>query len=111
MSASFDAQCTALLNTYRSPDLSADKRRGAHVLYLSAIACTPLYPLSGELALQATTSAPYKALETFCRGEHDIKNGDEVQIDERRYPVQAVEPWPWSPGETVYRITVRDPRQ
>jgi len=59
--------------------------------------CTPLDPLSPDVAASAGIGAFVEALQTFCEGGLDILEGDTLITDGTTYKVRAVAEWYWRP--------------
>lgn len=75
----------------------AGGKRGAPVVVLSGLACTPVQPLSGAdsgaLLQRLKWDTPHQAKETFVAGHHGIRTGDTLRIGERTYTVRDAAEW------------------
>jgi hypothetical protein len=80
-------------------------KRGEPVTVLSDLPCTPLYPadpdMVNNLLQRLNISTPYRMLETFVPGNHEIHTGDMLIVDGESYQVRAVADW--KPGRPTTR--------
>ena len=72
-------------------------KRGQPATVLSGLVCTPLYPAdagqANNLLQRLKLETPYRLLETFVAGHHDVQGGDTLVIDGDEYTVRAVAEW------------------
>ena len=101
----FVRMATGRAVTKRPPAL-AGGRRGEPALHLADIACTPLDPVTAELAARLGLETPHTLRQTFVDGTLDVAGGDVLVVGDRDYPVRAVEPYEWSPGTTYLRLVL-----
>ena len=92
--ASFTKLLTQAAATKRPPAVTGDGLRGAAVTNLASLTCTPLTPVSGELAVRSGVKAPHEVKQTMCDGGLDIKEGDYLVVSAVDYAIRAVEEWP-----------------
>lgn len=111
MSASFDRLASVTASTKRPPAM-VDGKRGAPVVYIASLACTPLDPTGqgvGRLAERVILETPHEVLQTFVQGGLDIREGDVLVVSGTEYPIRAVEDWYWRPdGANYLRLYVED---
>jgi hypothetical protein len=88
-------------------------KRAEPVVVLTELACTPLYPADAkqvnDLLQRLKLETPFRMLETFVSGNHDIRGGDTLVMNGREYPIRAVANW--SPGRmsrAFTHLTVED---
>ncbi len=105
-SASFRRMARLTASTKRSP-LIAGGKVGVPALHVPELRCTPLDPISAETAQRLGLDTPYTLRQIFVADvAPDVVKGDLLVVDGHEYPVRAVEPWDWSPGETYLRVVV-----
>lgn len=75
----------------------ADGRRGAPVLLLAGLRCTPPAPLAGpeagELLRRLRWETPHTAKEVYVVGLHDIRTGDVLTVGAAAFTVRAASEW------------------
>lgn len=92
----------------------AGGKRGEPVTLLDGVACTPLYPAdpkdAAELLQRLKISTPYRLLETYLPGSHEINAGDTLIVDGASYQIRAVAGWqPERPcSRTFVHLTVEE---
>ena len=92
-------------STKRPPALSGG-RRGAAAASIASLKCTPLDPLTPEIALRAGLETPHELLQTFTEGGLDIVEGDIFTVSGTDRPVKAVGQWYWPMDATNYLYIV-----
>lgn len=98
MSRSFDRLCITPAHTNRNPATSSGKI-SAPVLYLSDLLVLAPLPLRPEVAEQYRLNSPRRGYQSFANAEYDIKEGDQLVIEDTdegdvTYSVKAASPWP-----------------
>ena len=72
-------------------------KRGAPVVVLTGLICTPLYPAdpgqANNLLQRLKLETPYRLMETFVAGHHDIQSGDTLVVGGDEYTVRAAAEW------------------
>ncbi len=91
---SFTRMATVTASTKRSPSMASGKR-GARTENIASLVCTPLDPVSAELALRIGLETPHELLQTIVDAALDIVEGDELVVSGTDYPIKAVENWDW----------------
>lgn len=104
--ASFSKLLTQTASTKRPPAVSVSGLRGAAVTNLASLSCTPLTPVSGELAVRAGVKSPTETKQTMCDGGLDIREGDFLVVSGVDYAIRAVEEWPhhFGGGSSTYLV-------
>jgi hypothetical protein len=100
-SKSFGIHATVTASTKRNPSISGGKR-GTPTTNISSLSCTPLDPVTPEIATRAGLNTPYEALETYVDADLDIIEGDILIVDTSEYQIKAVAEWGWRHGESEY---------
>ena len=106
MSATFARRLTVTASTKRLPAVASGKR-GAAVAHLAELKCTPLDPLTAEIAQRVALNTPHETLQTFC-GSGDVREGDILVVGSTEYPIKAVEDWADFRGVTFRVLVVED---
>jgi hypothetical protein len=83
---------TVTASTKRRPAISGGLI-GVPVTSISSLKCTPLQPISPDVAKRQALNTPHEVAQTFVIGSPDIKEGDILVIGSREYPIKAVENW------------------
>ena len=83
---------TVTASTKRRPVISGGKI-GLPTTHIASLKCTPLQPISPDVARRQTLNTPHEVAQTFVIGSPDIKVGDILVIETRDYPIKAVENW------------------
>jgi hypothetical protein len=86
----------------------ASGKQGDPVTHVTSLKCTPLDPVSDDAIRRLNLNTPGQLLETYVEQPVDIIKGDRLVVDGKEYPVRAVAPWVWKPGETTYLHLVLD---
>lgn len=102
--AAFYLLATETVDTKRLPSLVGGKR-GEPAIYLEAVSCTPLDPVSEQTALRLRLNTPHTLRQVHMEDSVDIIKGDVLVLDGRDYPVQAVEKRKW-PLDASYYLAV-----
>lgn len=68
--------------------------RSDPVTHIASLKCTPLDPVSAELAQREGLESPYELLQTMTE-ETDVREGDVLVVGGVEYPVRAVGDWRW----------------
>lgn len=92
--STFSLFATVTASTKRSP-AAAGGKRGVPVENIASLSCTPLDPLTPEIAHTIGASLPYEGLQTFTEAGLDILPGDLLVIGSTEYRVSAVGEWYW----------------
>lgn len=69
-------------------------QRGEPVMHIASLRCTPLDPVSSDLAQRVGLDSPYELLQTMTE-ETDVREGDVLVVDGVDYPIRAVGDWTW----------------
>lgn len=94
----------------RPPSVSGG-RRGTPQVHLEDIKCTPLDPISEEIALREALESPYELVQAFIKGNYDIREGDILVLSTgTEYPIRAVGDWDWTGdvNEKFKRLILED---
>lgn len=90
--------------TKRAPAVDADGKIGAVAVYHSQLYCTPLYPNTGEQAIDPATGTAFASFRVLVWAESDIRHGDVFTVNGKDYEIVGVQAWPWLPGVTVTEL-------
>jgi hypothetical protein len=102
----FARTATVTAATRRAPAL-ADGKRGSAATQIASLKCTPLDPVSAEVAERLGTHAAHELLQTFVDAGLDIREGDLLVVGSREYPIRAVGDWAWR-GTTCRHLILED---
>lgn len=102
MSAGFTKMATVTASTKRSPAVSGGKR-GAATENIASLKCTPLDPVTAEVAERFGLQTPHERLTCFTEGDLDILEGDILVVSSVDYPIKAVGEWTWPRSTTEYK--------
>jgi len=106
MSNAFDRLATETASTKRTPDISGGKR-GSPAENLTGLSITPLDPVDADLQQRLELDTPHELLQSFVRGDPDIREGDVLVYDGTDYPIRSCAEWKW--GSDVYlRLVLED---
>ena len=72
----------------------ASGQRGEPVTHIASLKCTPLDPVSADLAQRVGLESPYELLQTMTE-ETDVREGDVLTVAGVDYPIRAVGDWRW----------------
>jgi hypothetical protein len=101
--SSFTRLATETASTKRPPTISGG-RRGAAVTHVTTLTCTPLDPVSAEIAQRVVLDTPHELLQTFVSGTYDIAEGDTLVYASQDYPIRACSEWKWGSGTYLHLI-------
>jgi hypothetical protein len=101
--SAFDRQLTVTASTKRSPGVSNGKR-GEPVTHLATLKCSPLDPVSADIAKRVALQTPHEVLQSFIGGD-DVREGDILTVAGKDYPIRSVEDWSNFRGVT-FRVMV-----
>ncbi len=93
-SRSFTLFDTVAASTKRNPTVASGKR-GTATTNISSLACTPLDPVSAEVANRFGLNTPHEIMETFVDSDLDIVAGDILVVSSLEYQIKAVAEWDW----------------
>ena len=65
-------------------------KRGKPSTNLTGLKCTPLDPLTAEVAQRSTLNSPIEGWIAYIDGALDIKNGDVLVIGSNEYEIRAI---------------------
>lgn len=102
---SFTRMATVTASTKRSPSISSGKR-GARTTNIASLVCTPLDPVTAELALRIGLETPYELVQTLVDGGLDIDEGDVFVVSSDEYSIRAVEDWDW--GSSDFKLLIME---
>lgn len=94
----------------RPPSISGG-RRGKPTVHLEDVKCTPIDPVTEELVLREALDTPYELVQTYIKGDYDIKPGDIlVTAAGTEYPIRRVGDWDWDgdEDEAFKRLVMED---
>lgn len=81
---------------------------GAMAVHIAELAISPLMPVDGEWMRRVPQLAQFaRTWQLFAAGA-DVQVGDHLQIGAVRYPVLAVESWPWRGGTHFLHLVVQE---
>jgi len=103
--STFSLFATVTASTKRPPALSGG-RRGAAAASIASLKCTPLDPLTPEIALRAGLGTPFEGLQAFTEKGLDIVEGDILTVSSKDYPIKAVGDWYWPMDGNNYQFLV-----
>jgi hypothetical protein len=103
--STFSLFATVTASTKRTPAVSSGKF-GAATSSVASLSCTPLDPLTPEIAMRAGLDTPYEGLQTFTEGGLDIVEGDILTVSGKDYPIKAVGDWYWPMSANNYQYIV-----
>jgi len=109
-SRSWKKIATKTVSIKRSPSL-VDGKRGAKVAVdgLTDLRCTPLTPTDPEIrARLGLERSPHEILQISIHGNYDIREGDDLTIDGKDYPIRAIADYTWYDGVETKRLIVED---
>lgn len=96
MSTALRRQMTVTAAVRKPPTpAGTPKLGGALTVVLPAIRCTPLDPVSAEVAQRLGLATPHEVLRCFVDGALDIREGYYLTVDGKNYPIRAVSDWTW----------------
>jgi hypothetical protein len=98
--AAFYLMATETVSTKRLPPLVGGKR-GEPELHLTGLACTPLDPVTESTINRLQLRTPYTMRECYME-TGDVAKGDLLVLDDRDYPIQAVEARRWPADGSRY---------
>lgn len=104
--SSFSRLLTVTASTKRPPAVSNGKR-GELVTHLTTLKCSPLDPISAELARRVALNTPHEVLQSFI-GSDDVREGDVLTVGSKDYPIRAVEDWANFRGVTFRVMVLED---
>lgn len=107
---SFTKLATVTASTKRSPGIVGGVE-GAYTTNIASLACTPLDPVSPEIAQGFEGLSFREILQTTVSGGLDIVEGDRLVVGSTEYPIRAVEDWYWPPDEEDYRTLYLEDRK
>ncbi len=102
-SGSFAMLATVTASTLRAPSPSGGKT-GAAETFIQSLKCTPLDPVSPELKHRLEIKTAYELLQTYVDNGIDIREGDVLVVNTKRYPVRAVADWEFM--GSPYRVLI-----
>jgi len=88
-----------------------DGKRGAKTVVdgLSGLKCTPLTPTDPEIrARLGLERSPHEVLQVSIHGNYDIRDGDDISIGGKDYPIRGIADYTWSDGVQSKRLIVED---
>ncbi|MEM7344588.1 MAG: hypothetical protein AAF485_10120 [Chloroflexota bacterium] len=101
----FAEMATLSANTKRATVV--DGKRAAPSAHLIGLNCTPLDPVSADVAQREQIITPHELKQTFIEGDYDIVEGDVLVVDGVDYPIKSVADWSF--GElTTYRLIIEE---
>lgn len=106
MSVSFNCMATVEASTKRPPAITGGKG-GAMVEHIPALRCTPLDPVTAEIAQRFALGTPLELLQTFTL-DADVREGDVLVVDDREYPIKAVADWRWDRFTITRHLILED---
>ena len=87
-------QFTYTADVKRSSFVSGKKDSSVAALIFDNVQCSPAYPVSaGSLTLEATIKSVVGIYDLYLVGELDVRQGDIVETDGKRYTVKSVGLW------------------
>jgi hypothetical protein len=92
MADSFSRMATRTCSVKRSPSIVNGKRGIPEVIHAD-IPCTPLDPISRELAQRYLLQTPVDMYVTYLNADYDIDEGDFLVMDGMDLPVKAASKW------------------
>jgi hypothetical protein len=105
-SPSFLKLATVTAITKRTPAMSGGKV-AEPIVHVPQVRCTPIDPLTPEVATRLGLEAPYTGFQTFAAGEAlDIAAGDFLVANGRTYGIRAAGLWDWKPGEQYVALVL-----
>lgn len=104
-SKSFARAANVTASTKRPPTISGGKR-GAPATNIESLSCTPLDPISPELAQRLALDTPHELLQTFVDTALDIREGDILVVSSTEYPIRAVGDWATAASMPAYKWLV-----
>jgi len=96
MSVSFTKMATVTASTMR-PGARVGGLTGDLAVSIASLACTPLDPVTPEVAQMAGLGEFVEVLQTMTQGGLDIQVGDTFIVGTTHYTVRAVAEWNWKP--------------
>ena len=99
MSRSFQKLATVTASTKR-PGAVAAGLVGALAASVATLKCTPLDPVTADVAMMAGLESFAEVLMTMCEGGIDILAGDTFIVGANSYKIRAVAEWTWRPSAT-----------
>lgn len=93
-SRSFTLVSTVEASTKRNPTVASGKR-GTATTNISLLECTPLDPVSAEVANRFGLNTPHEVMETFVDADLDILAGDILVVNSSEYQIKATAEWDW----------------
>ena len=103
--SAFALLATVTASTKRTPAI-ASGLFGAAVTSIASLSCTPLDPLTPEIAMRAGLGTPFEGLQTFTEKGLDIVEGDILTVSSKDYPIKAVGDWYWPMDGNNYQFLV-----
>lgn len=97
MSRSFERLATVTASTKREGAV-ADGLTGDLAVSVASLKCTPLDPVTPEVAAMVGLENFAEVLQTMCEGGLDIVEGDKFYVSTTEYTVRAVAEWNWRPS-------------
>ena len=102
-SGSFALLATVTASTKRAPAPSSGKT-GVAVTNIASLKCTPLDPISAELRNRLQIKTAYELLQTFVDNGADVREGDQLVVGSKTYPIRAVADWEFLGAD--YRVLI-----
>ena len=110
MSGSFAKLAVVTASTLRQGPI-VDGLSGDMEEEIASLKCLPLDPLSADVAVRSGLGEYGELLQTMCEGGLDVREGDMLVTSGGSYPVQAVEEWFWSPGDSdTLLLILKEPK-
>ena len=103
--SAFSLFATVTASTKRTPAI-ASGLFGTAAASIASLKCTPLDPLTPEVAMRAGLDTPHELLQTFTEGGLDIVEGDILTVSSKDYPVKAVGDWYWPMDGANYQFII-----
>lgn len=99
ISGSFARLATVTASTKRMGAVAAGLS-GDLAVSIATLKCTPLDPVTPEVAAMVGLGNFAELLVTYCEGGLDILEGDELTSGGVAYEVRAVGEWHWRPTDS-----------
>lgn len=105
MSTSFSKLATVTASTQREGAVSGGLA-GDLATNIASLSCTPIDPLTPEVAQMAGLGTWAELLQTMVQGGLDIQAGDRFIVGSDTYKVKAVAEWKWEPDSSDNALVI-----